>query len=95
MNIKINGMSEDIVQWASMATGVSFKARGLALYILALYNADEEISIKKICTESLEGSAAIQSGIKELQNCGFLQMIPRRIKGKVAGYTWTLGEGNK
>ena len=50
---------------------LSFKARGILAYLLAL-PAGAEISPEKIIRSGADGERAVKSGIKELQDAGYL-----------------------
>lgn len=57
---------------AALADGaLSFKARGILAYLLALPDGTE-ISPEKIIRSGTDGERAVKSGIKELQDAGYL-----------------------
>lgn len=60
------------IHTGALADGaLSFKARGILAYLLSL-PAGAEISAEKITRSGTDGERAVKSGIKELQDAGYL-----------------------
>lgn len=60
------------IQTAALADGaLSFKARGILAYLLSLPEGTE-VSPEKITKSGTDGERAVKSGIKELQDAGYL-----------------------
>lgn len=63
--------------------GMSFKAKGILCYLLSL-PPDWSINIQDICNRATEGVDAVKSGLKELQQIGYIKkMCLRDSAGKI------------
>lgn len=61
-----------LIHSAALADGaLSFKARGILAYILTLDDG-QEISPDRITKSGIDGERAVKSGLKELQDAGYL-----------------------
>lgn len=71
---------------------LSYKAKGLMATMLTFHN-DWVIAVNHLVSLSVDGSDSVRSGMKELVQCGYLQMIPKRdSKGRMAGTEYVLSE---
>lgn len=67
---------------------LSFKARGIALYILETgANSADEIATANSC-----GRDQVLSGLRELEHHGYLTRQPIRQRGAVRGVIYTINE---
>lgn len=83
-------ISNDVVKDKNL----SFKARGLFLY---LWSQKENWNYyeKEIVKHTPEGITSLRSGIKELENNGYLKRTREREGGKVKASVWVLSETGK
>lgn len=71
---------------------LSYKAKGLMATMLTFHD-DWVIVGNHLVSLSTDGTEAVRSGLKELVQCGYLQMIPKRdSKGRMAGTEYILSE---
>lgn len=71
---------------------LSYKAKGLMATMLTFHD-DWVIVGKHLVSLSTDGTEAVRSGLKELVQCGYLQIITKRdSKGRMAGTEYILSE---
>ncbi len=71
---------------------LSYKAKGLMATMLTFHD-DWVIVVNHLVSLSTDGTDAVRSGLKELVQYGYLQMIPKRdSKGRMAGTEYILSE---
>lgn len=76
----------------STMRALSFKARGLLIYLLSKPQ-DWRVSSKQLAKASPQGITAIRSAMKELVACGYarLQTIQGE-DGRLSGRLWTISD---
>ena len=74
-------------------TDLSFKARGILIYLLSKPDG-WEVNMVDINNKSTDGMAAVRSGVKELQAAGYLkhERIHNQDTGVIAKHIWTVHE---
>lgn len=71
---------------------LSWKAKGILSYLLSLPD-DWEIYVSELITHAPDGVASLRSGMKELEDAGYLiKSLERGKSGKFAGYDYTVIE---
>ena len=87
---KITIVSNQIVRDDSL----SWKARGIFVY---LWSQSENWNFyeKEVAKHSADGLASLRSGIKELENHGYINRTRERVNGKLATPVWILSEEPK
>ena len=74
-------------------TRLSFKARGLLIYMLSKPDNWQFYSTELVKHSEHDGITAIKSALKELENCGYLQRIQQRAEnGTFGGTDWLLND---
>jgi len=75
---------------------LSLKAKGLVLALLSLPPGYEYLSVERLAGKYKTGISAIRSGIKELQDFGYLEIEQKYdTHGKFDGYEWRLSDYSK
>jgi hypothetical protein len=72
---------------------LSLKAKGLVSALLSLPPGYEYLSVERLALKYKTGTSAIRSGIRELQDFGYLEIEQKYdTHGKFAGYEWRLSD---
>ncbi|CCI85311.1 DnaA [Lactobacillus pasteurii DSM 23907 = CRBIP 24.76] len=75
------------------ADNLSFKARGIFVYLWAQVKNGGEQDFKKLVQHTPEGTTSIRSGLKELENKGYLKRDKKRYtNGQYKESFWILSE---
>lgn len=66
---------------------LSFKAKGLLALLLSRPDG-WNFRVEWLVNQSQDGREAVRSGLKELEDCGYLKRIPRRVNNHLEGWDW-------
>jgi len=73
-------------------TALSWKARGLIIYLLSMPD-DWNFNLSDLANRAPDGRAALRSGIKELKEQGYIEIVKERSNGgQFDGWTWYVYE---
>lgn len=73
-------------------TGLSWKARGLIIYLLSMPD-DWNFNLADLANRAPDGRAALRSGVEELKAQGYIKIAKERSEdGKFDGWTWHVYE---
>ncbi len=72
-------------------SNLSWKAKGLMGYFLSRPE-DWKIHLKDLYNQSTDGFDSVKSGLKELKNHGYIELVPMRNKGKIVSWEYIVYE---
>lgn len=72
-------------------TRLSWKARGLLLYLLSKPNG-WEVSVSQLVDQAPDGLTAVRSGIKELIEAGYMVQTIQRQNGRIVAWDYDVYE---
>lgn len=72
-------------------SNLSWKAKGLMGYFLSRPD-DWKINLKDLYNQSTDGYDSVKSGLKELKNNGYIELVPIRNKGKIVSWEYIVYE---
>lgn len=72
-------------------SNISWKAKGLMGYFLSRPD-DWKIHLKDLYKQSTDGFDSVKSGLKELKEHGYLELVPIRNKGKIVAWEYIVYE---
>ena len=71
---------------------LSWKAKGILAYVLSMPD-DWVFYVSELEKHSIDGETALRSGLKELEEAGYITKKQTRAKdGKISGYEWIIHE---
>ncbi len=80
-----------INNYISTDNRLSYRAKGIWMYAFSRRD-DWDFYLKDLINQSTDGRDAVRSGLKELEDCGYLVRRRVRISGCFKGYDWTFYE---